>query len=128
MTATPTSSDAGPEIGTLPLLVALLGAPVVWVIHLAASYFLVALDCGSKWDGAQAAILLTTVLCAVAAGGAGVFAWGRWRRAGGRQDRHLFESAHVREFLLFSGAVLAALFAGAIVVTGIAPLFVPLCG
>jgi hypothetical protein len=127
MTAYATSSDAGPEIGTLPLLVALLGAPVAWAVHLAVSYFLVALDCGSKWDGAQAAILLATLLCAVAAGGAGVFAWGKWRRVGGRQDRHLLEPAHVREFLLLSGAVLATLFAGAIVVTGIAPLFVPLC-
>jgi len=128
MTADPTSSGAGPKIGTWPLLVALLAAPVVWVIHLAASYFFVALDCGSRWDGAHTAILLTTVVCAVAAGGAGVFAWGKWRRAGGRRDRHLFEAAQVQEFLLLSGAVLAALFAGAIVFAGIAPLFVPLCG
>jgi hypothetical protein len=128
MTANATSSQAGPEIGTLPLLVALLGAPVAWGIHLSASYFLVVLDCGSKWDGAEAAILLTTLLCAVAAGAAGVFAWGKWRRAGGRQDLPWFEAAHVREFLLLSGAVLAVLFAGAIVVAGIAPLFVPLCG
>lgn len=109
------------------MLWAFLGAPVVWVVHLAVSYFLVALDCNSRWDGARAAVLLATVLGALAAGGTGAFAWRGWRRARGNGRGGALDPANVREFVALSGAGLAALFAGAIVLTGIAPLFLPTC-
>jgi hypothetical protein len=111
----------------MSLLLAFLGAPVVWVVHLAVSYFLVALDCNTSWDGAQTAVLLATILCALAAGGTGVSAWRGWRRARGGRRGDLLDSANVREFLALAGAGLAPLFAGAIVLTGISPLFLPTC-
>jgi hypothetical protein len=40
----------------------------------------------------------------------------------------MLDPIDVREFLLLSGAILAVLFAGAIVLAGMAPLFLPLCG
>src|SRR5688572_30241408 len=112
----------------MPLLVAFLGAPIVWALHLAVSYLLVALDCGSQWDGARAAVLVATAVCAVAAAGAGAFGWRQWKRAPGQRGGSMLDPVDVREFLLLSGATLAALFAGAIVFAGIAPLFLPLCG
>jgi hypothetical protein len=108
-------------------LIALLGAPIVWVVHLAGSYFLVALDCSTSWEGAQPAVLLATVLCTLAAGGAGIFAWRGWKRVPEGPGSDLLDSANVREFLAIAGAALGALFAGAIVLTGISPLFLPTC-
>jgi hypothetical protein len=109
------------------LLVVLLGAPLVWVVHLAVSYFLVALDCNTSWNGAEAGVLLATILCALAASGVAVFGWRGWKRARGGRGGGSLESANVREFLALVGAALAALFAGAIVLTGISPLFLPTC-
>ncbi len=102
----------------MSLLLAFLGAPVVWAVHLAVSYFLVALDCGTDWNGARVAVLLVTALCALAAAGSGVYAW----RGGTSLD-----PPQVREFLVRSGAILAALFAGVIILSGMAPLFLPMC-
>ena len=116
-----------PSSGTGALLVALLGAPVVWAVHLAVSYFLVALDCNTSWEGAHTAVLIATLLGALAAGGVGVFAWRGWKLARANRRGNLLDTANVREFLALAGAALAALFAGAIVLTGVSPLFLPTC-
>ena len=105
----------------------LLGAPVVWFIHLAASYFFVALECGTSWDGAETAVMLATLLGAVVAAGGGVFGWREWKRAGRSEPGIPLDPPGAREFLMLSGAVLAALFVGAIVITGLSPLFLPVC-
>jgi hypothetical protein len=110
------------------LLVGLLGGPVAWAFHLAVSYFLVALDCNTRWDGAETAVLLATILCALAAGGTGVFSWRVLKRARGAGRADLLDSADVRDFLALAGVALSALFAAAIIMTGIAPLFLPTCG
>jgi hypothetical protein len=112
----------------MPLLVAFLGAPIVWAVHLAASYLLVALDCGSGWDGARTAVLVATAVCAVAAVSTGAFGWHQWKRGAGRLGDSMLDPIDVREFLLLGGVILAVLFAGAIVFAGIAPLFLPVCG
>jgi hypothetical protein len=120
------ASSSG-EIGTGALLVAFLGAPLIWAVHLAVSYFLVALGCSTNWNGAETAVYLATILGASAAAGTGVFAWVRWKRARGSRGGPLLDVDHLREFLAFSGALLAALFVAAIIMAGISPLFLPLC-
>jgi hypothetical protein len=125
MTAGATQPTALPDIGTVPLLAAGFGAPLIWGVHLAVSYFLVALDCATGWEGARSGIVIATIVCAVGALAAGVFAW----RLGKRSRTHStkLDPPQTREFLALSGATLAPLFAGAIVLAGISPLFLPLC-
>jgi hypothetical protein len=100
------------------LLVSFFGAPLAWVLHLSASYFLVALGCTVNWSGARAAILIVTIACTAAAAGAG------W--LGLRHRQH--DGAGVRDFMAIGGAALAGLFALGILLGGLPPLFLPLCG
>ena len=46
---------------------AVLGGPVAWVVHLNASYFLVALGCATRWAGTGLALAGLTLLLAVVA-------------------------------------------------------------
>lgn len=116
------------EIGTVALLVAFLGGPLVWVIHLGVSYFLVALQCGTGWEGARSGIVMATIVCAVAALGVGTFAMRLWKRTRAQiTSGNELDPPQTREFLVLGGAILAALFAGAIVLAGLSPLFLPLC-
>ena len=115
--------------GTTRLLIAFLAAPTIWVIHLMVSYFLVALHCESDWNGGRVAVVLATVVCAAAALGAGAFAWQEWKRvrepAGSGQ---LLDPTRIPGFLTLSGALLSILFAVAIVLAGMSPLILPMCG
>jgi hypothetical protein len=104
-----------------------LGAPIVWVLHLALSYFLVVVGCGTGWAGARTAVAVVTGLCAIAAVGAGVFAWKRAKSVPAKPDTPLFETHQTQEFLALSGALLAVLFTGAILLAGVSPFFLPLC-
>lgn len=116
------------EPGTGPLLVALLGAPLAWAFHLALSYFLVALDCGTSWNRGRTGVVLATIGCALAAGGVGLFGWRVWKRMRtSRAQRGAFDPAPTQEFVLLSGVVLAMLFTIAIIVAGLSPLLLPLC-
>jgi hypothetical protein len=117
----------GSDPARLSLLVLFLGAPTVWAVHLAASYFLVALDCGSDWNGGRTGVLLATVVCAVGSASAGVVGWRAWKRSR-QSSAPSLDPPQVRGFLVLSGALLAALFTGAIILSGIAPLFLPMCG
>jgi hypothetical protein len=128
MTAGATRPAGVPEVGTFQLLVALLGAPLVWAIHLGLSYFLVAVDCGSGWDGARTGIVIATIASTVAALAAGWFAWRLWKRLRAQNaPGTAFDPPQTNEFLVLSGAMLAPLFAGVIVLAGISPFFVALC-
>jgi hypothetical protein len=109
------------------LVLAFLGAPTLWALHLALSYFLVSLGCSTGWGGAQAAVVAATVLCALAATAVGVFAWKQRKAARGGDGETQLDPGPVPEFLAVSGAVLAVLFAGAIIMAGISPFFLPLC-
>ena len=109
------------------LVLAFLGAPTLWALHLALSYFLVSLGCGTGWAGAKPTVVAATILCALAAAAIGLFAW-KHRKAGGRADVETqLDPGPVPEFLAISGAVLAVLFTGAIIMAGISPFFLPLC-
>jgi hypothetical protein len=109
------------------LVLAFLGAPTLWALHLALSYFLVSLGCGTGWDGAKPAVIVATILCAVAAMAIGLFAWKQWKPAPRGNAEAELDPGPVSEFLAISGAVLAVLFTGAIIMAGISPFFLPLC-
>ncbi|HEV8456383.1 MAG TPA: hypothetical protein VGQ24_15935 [Gemmatimonadales bacterium] len=128
MTAGATGPPSLTEIGTVWLLVAFLGGPLVWAVHLVLSYFLVALSCGTGWEGARSGIVIATIVCAVAALGVGAFGMrlGERLRAQGTSGDEL-DPPSTRGFLALNGAILAVLFAGAIVLAGISPLFLPMC-
>jgi hypothetical protein len=108
------------------LVISLLGAPVAWLLHLGTSYFLVALGCGTGWQGAGLAVLLITGVCTALAAWAGWLAWIDWRRA--RQAPSELDPPTVRGFVGALGVISAGLFCGAILIAGIAPLFLPMCG
>jgi hypothetical protein len=114
---------------SMRLLITFLAAPTIWVIHLMLSYLLVALHCESDWSGGRVAVVLTTLICAAAALGAGAFAWYEWKRvrepvASGQP----LDPGRTPGFLTLSGALLSILFAAAIVLAGMSPLFLPMCG
>jgi hypothetical protein len=115
--------------GTTRLVIAFLAAPMIWGIHLMLSYFLVALHCETDWTGGRIGVVLATLVCAAAALGAGAFAWQEWKRvrepAGPDQ---LLDPRRMHGFLSLSGALLSILFAAAIVLAGMSPLFLPMCG
>ena len=109
------------------LVLAFLGAPTLWALHLALSYFLVSLGCGTGWHGARQAVVVATILCAVAAMATGIFAWKQRKPARGGGGETELDPAPVPEFLAISGSVLAVLFTGAIIMAGMSPFFLPLC-
>jgi hypothetical protein len=126
--APPRLSPATDEIRPRALVLGFLGPPLVWALHLAVSYFLVALDCNTGWNGGTTAVLLATAVGAAAALGAGAFAWRGWKRIrGSLVPGELLDPMRIRGFLTLSGVLMAVLFAGAIILAGVSPLFLPLC-
>ena len=116
------------EIGTMALFAGFLGAPIIWAVHLAVSYFLVTLDCSTDWDGARAGVVLATAVCAAAALGAGLLGWRGWKRVRGQvTPGELLDPMRIRGFLTLSGVLMAVLFTGAIVLAGMSPLLLPMC-
>lgn len=107
------------------LLFALLGAPVLWALHLAASYFVLTLDCISRWNGAPWALALLTLLLAGGAAVAGWTAWRDWRALGPKEADP--EERHWIRFLLIAGMGASVLFTLVIIAEGVAPAFVNLC-
>lgn len=108
------------------LLFAFLGAPVLWAIHLGASYFLVTLDCATAWDGAAWAVAAATALCAAASIGAGRTAW-RLRRPTPAAESDPDERGWIG-FLGVAGVGGSVLFTAVIVLEGMAPYMVGMCG
>lgn len=124
------SQPPGDEAGIRPraLILAFLGAPLAWALHLGVSYFFVALDCNTGWDGAATAITITTVVAAGAALGIGAFAWRGWKRVQGHMATgELLDPQRIRGFLTLSGVLMAVLFAGAIILAGMSPFLLPMC-
>ena len=123
---TPPAADDEVSVGAL--LAGFLGPPLLWALHLAVSYFLVALDCNSEWNGGGTAILLTTVVAAAGALAVGAFSWRGWKRIRGRIiEGELLDPMRMRGFLTLSGVLMALLFTGAILLAGISPLLLPMC-
>jgi hypothetical protein len=121
-------TGSGDEVSPAALVVGFLGAPLVWALHLAVSYLLVVLDCNTHWDGGATAIVVATVASAAAALSAGALAWRGWKRVQGRiVTGELLDPVRIRGFLTLSGVLMAVLFAGAIILAGMSPLFLPMC-
>jgi hypothetical protein len=112
----------------MTLLAVFLGAPLAWAVHLAVSYFVVALHCGTDWNGGLIGVLVATIVCAVVAGWAGTVAWSERKRIRARAAPESPDLIQAREFLALSGALLAILFTGAILLAGLSPFFLPMCG
>lgn len=121
------------------LLLALLGAPVAWTLHLFVGYTLVAFGCATAWSGTDAAIVVLTVACATAAVAAGLLGLRLWRQAQAHRlsdeepgddepwDARLGERGARTNFLAIAGVMLAIVFTYAIVIEGLPPLFAPTC-
>ena len=100
-------------------LVAVLGAPVAWMLHLLASYAVVGLACSAEWNRADGSLALVTAICLAAALASGVVAYRRWRVAGRAGDWQ-------RDIMLV-GMLGTVVFVPAIVLEAVVPAFVPLC-
>ena len=107
------------------LLFALLGAPILWALHLAASYFVLTLDCISAWNGAPWALAALTALFAAGSAAGGWTGWREWRRLESEEADP--EERHWTRFLLVTGMGGSVLFTVVIVAEGVAPAFVDLC-
>jgi len=101
------------------LLMAVLGAPVAWMLHLMVSYAVVGLACAAGWNRADGSLVLVTAICLVAALACGVATYRRWRATGHAGDWE-------RDVMLV-GVVATAVFALAILLQAVVPAFLPLC-
>ena len=118
-----------PRVSPVQVFISFLAPPVLWALHLMLSYFLVALDCTTAWNGGGAAIAIATVLFAAATLGSGLVAWRAWKRIrDGMMPGELLDPVRIRGFLVFSGVLMAPPFALMIILAGMSPLFAPMCG
>jgi hypothetical protein len=103
----------------MSLLVAVLGAPVAWMVHLMASYMVVGLACAMGWPRADASLVALTVVCLLGAVASGVLAFRHWagtmHQDGWKPD------------VMLVGVLGAGLFVIAIILEAVVPAFVPLC-
>jgi hypothetical protein len=113
----------------LRLILACLAAPIAWTLHLLLSYFLVTAGCGNGWPGMRILLLLTTLLFAAGA------VWPAFRVARTSRGFHLVEwlsqidqQDATPRFLSILGLLITAVFLLAILLGGIGPLLVPVCG
>jgi hypothetical protein len=121
------------------LLLALLGSPIAWTVHLLASYLVVTLWCSSGWSGADLMVGILTLVCTVAAIASGVLAFRLWQQgqrvlltdaeSGGPEpwDSRMGERGARAAFLAVLALFMGGLFAYLIVLQGLSPLFAPTC-
>jgi hypothetical protein len=126
-----------PRVGLL--LLALIGSPLAWTLHLLVGYLIVTLACATGWQGADLAIGVLTVLCVGMAAASGVLALRLWRQGqsglrsgakpGGPQpwDARMGERGARSVFLAVLGVLMAGMFAYLILLQGMPPLFTPTC-
>jgi hypothetical protein len=102
-------------------LIALLGAPAAWTLHLLGSYGAVAVACMTGAGGAGIIVgVITTGLAALSIA-SGLLAFQRWRLAGGEPH------GEAERVLMVVGMLGAGLFSVAIVLEGVVPIFLPIC-
>lgn len=119
--------DAGPA-RLWSYLVALLGAPTLWTLHLLVCYFLVALACTTAWgEGVDWLIIAATLVLAAGSAWCGLYAWRRWREHRGGLAADLNGPPSAAAFLYLMGALGSVLFTVAVLWEGLPPLFVPTC-
>lgn len=121
------------------LLVALLGGPVAWTLHLFAVYLIVALWCSQGWGGRNAGVALATIAAVVVTGFSAWLGWKLWhegKREAQRDaepgthetwDARLGERGARGIFLAVLAMFLSALFAFLIIAQGVSPLIAPEC-
>jgi hypothetical protein len=112
------------------LLIALLGAPSAWSVHLFASYSLVGIECNGGMSGAALALSLAgaTILLGGFALWCGLTAYRMAPVQQGQSWRALASDTIGRvHFFAGTGALLSTIFVLLIVLQAIAPLVVPLC-
>jgi hypothetical protein len=121
------------------LLLALVGSPLAWTVHLLAGYLVVTVWCSSGWSGADLAIGILTLLCAGGALASSVLAFRLWRQ--GRRallsdaepgapeswDARMGERGARAAFLAILALFMGGLFAFLIVLQGVPPLYTPTC-
>ena len=129
----PAADDAGTP-SRAALLVALLGAPVAWTVHLLVAYTLVALDCSTRWSGGRGAVGALTAVALLGAGASGLLARRLWVRARAVDrptddawDARMGDRTSRVAFLMLVGLVMAVLFAVAIAYQAAPVLLVPVC-
>lgn len=113
----PRPDDAGTPSRTA-LLVALLGAPLAWTLHLLVAYALVAYACSENWGGLRVALVIVTALALAGALASGMLSRRLWIRARAvdrpvddRWDSRMGERTARVSFLMVMGLVMAGLFA-----------------
>jgi hypothetical protein len=102
------------------MLVAVLGAPVAWMLHLLVSYAVVGLACAAGWGRADGSLAIVTAICLAATLAAGAVAYRRWRPEPA-------QAAEGERDVVLVGVLGAPVFAVAIVLEAIVPAFLPLC-
>ena len=118
------AGDEGRRVSLPKLLFAVLGAPVLWSIHLGVIYLVLTIGCISPWDGGEWGVGVATVLFALASAWAGWTAWSMYREMD--PDPHHGERDWAR-FLLVLGIGGSILFTAVIVLEGLSPVFVAGC-
>ena len=121
------------------LLLALVGAPLAWVLHLSACYVILSLWCAEAWGGMTIALVVATVLCAAMAIASGVLAWRLWQRGqhglltdeepGGPEpwDARMGERGARTVFLAVLALFMAGMFTFLIGTESLSPMFAPAC-
>ncbi len=128
MPTTPELIHHPPVAGKPTLILGLLGAPLAWSLHLAVEYLIVALACATGWGaGVVVALGIVTAVLAVLSALAGLFALRQWKRLRSSEDENDETGARPQSFLMLTGVLLSMLFTLTIILTGLAPLFVPVC-
>lgn len=111
------------------LIFGMLGAPTAWLLHLSASYILVALGCNLGWAGTDAAIIACTVLFGGVAIAAGLAAL-RGRRSL-EIEAGIIESLDQPQgrsaLFMLVGVFASGLFLVLIVLNAVGMVFVPTC-
>jgi hypothetical protein len=117
------------QVSPVQVFVSFLAPPLLWALHLVVSYFLVALDCTTAWNGGGIAIAIETALFAAVTLASGLMSWRAWKRMQGEMmPGELLDPVRIRGFLVFSGVLMAPPFALVIILAGMSPLFAPMCG
>ena len=111
----------------LRLVLGLLGAPLAWTLHLAASYAIVGIGCSTGWNGVAGAVVVTTLVCAALAVASGAASYSAYRRMATSGDATRAERP-TPDMLMLIGAILAGLFTAVIIIQGVPPLMLPPCG
>jgi hypothetical protein len=129
----PLNAPSGSRGGIIALVLALVGAPAIWALHLLFSYLVVSLGCADRLSAPRIWVAALTVVAIVLV----AFNWWsvRERRQSGVENvlagdvsRDGGEHAARGQFLAVTGALLAVVFGIGILFTALPVLFVPTCG